>query len=193
MSDIVRYRTDTGATGTVGNNTLLTLNYDVSYIEFAAELYTPEDPLHVRGWFSDVVHFNGFHLSLQYNLRVYLNQGDTDTIQITTGTAKSINNLVNGQFLRLDEEITFNVTREVFTPEDSDSSDVVIDSDVLPINTDFGITSTVLSIVDSDYVNARSDAGIGLDSAAMIDLIDSDYVENRVTDISGEAPYSDST
>lgn len=155
MSDRILYRTDTGATGSVGNNTLLTLNYDINYIDFTMVLYAPENPLNVRGWFTDVVHFNGYHLSGQYNVRIYLNQGQTDTIQFTSGTSKSINNLINGQFIRLDEYITFNVTREIFTPEDSDSSPVVIDSDVLPINTDFGVTEAVFSIVDSDFVNAR--------------------------------------
>lgn len=169
MTDSVRYRTDTGATGSVGNNTLLTFNYDISYIDFTVVLYKPENPLNVRGWYADRVNFNGWHLSGQYNLRVYLNQGDTATIGITTGTSKSINNLLSGQFIRLDESFTFNVTREVFTPEDSDSSPVVIDSDVLPINTDFGVTSAILSTVDSDYVSNR----VTIDGAVYPDSADS--------------------
>ena len=155
MTDRILYRTDTGVSGSVGNNTLLRLNFNISFIEFAGVLYEPENPLNVRGWYADVVHFNGFHLSGQYNLRIYLNQGETTTVQITTGTAKSINNLINGQFVRLDEVFTFNITREVFVPEDSDSGDVTIDSDVLPINTDFGITTAIEDIVDSAYVTER--------------------------------------
>ena len=155
MSDTVKYITDTGVSGSVGNNTLLTLNYNISYIDLAASLYQPYDPLNVRGWFADVVNFNGYHLSNQYSLRIYLNQGQTATIKITTGTSRSISNLVNGQFIRLDEEITFNITREIYTPDDSDSSPVVIDSDVLPINTDFGVTDAVNTIVDSDYITSK--------------------------------------
>ena len=155
MTDRILYRTDTGVSGSVGNNTLLRLNYSINWIEFAGVLYQPENPLNVRGWYADVVHFNGFHLSNQYNLRIYLNQGETTTVQITTGTAKSINNLVNGQFVRLDEVFTFNITRESFVPADSDSDDVQIDSDVLPINTDFGVTAAVEEIVDSAYVTER--------------------------------------
>jgi len=34
MSDTVKYITDTGVSGSVGNNTLLTLNYNISYIDF---------------------------------------------------------------------------------------------------------------------------------------------------------------
>jgi len=163
MSDTVKYITDTGVSGSVGNNTLLTLNYNISYIDLAASLYQPYDPLNVRGWFADVVNFNGYHLSNQYSLRIYLNQGQTATIKITTGTSRSISNLVNGQFIRLDEEITFNITREIYTPDDSDSSPVVIDSDVLPINTDFGVTDAVNTIVDSDYITSKLGVEFPLD------------------------------
>jgi len=163
MSDTVKYITDTGVSGSVGNNTLLTLNYNISYIDLAASLYQPYDPLNVRGWFADVVNFNGYHLSNQYSLRIYLNQGQTATIKITTGTSRSISNLVNGQFIRLDEEITFNITREMYTPDDSDSSPVVIDSDVLPINTDFGVTDAVNTIVDSDYITSKLGVEFPLD------------------------------
>jgi len=155
MADIVGYKTSTGTIGTLKTQAALTFNYDVDYIDFTMILDAPDIPTRARGWFAKTPYFNGFHLSEQYNVRVYLNEGDSADLSLQSGTSRDIINLLNGQFITLDTLFNFNVAREVFTPEDSDSA-VIVDSDYVPPDSD-----VILSIDSAGALNIGNAFKIG--------------------------------
>ena len=143
MADIVGYKASTGASGTLKSSSSVTFNYDVAYIDLTMILDPPDIATNVRGWFANYPYFNGYHLSNQYNVRVYLDECQTKSINLQSGTSRDINNLLNGQFITLDTLFSVSLTREEFTPEDSDST-VIIDSDYIVPDSDiiFGVDST---------------------------------------------------
>lgn len=143
MVDIVGYKASTGASGTIKSAANVTFNYDVSYIDLTMILDPPDIATRVRGWFANYPYFNGYHLSNQYSVRVYLDEGQTKSVNLQSGTSRDINNLLNGQFITLDTLLSISLTREEFTPEDSDST-VIIDSDYITPDSDiiFGVDST---------------------------------------------------
>ena len=142
MVDIVGFKTSTGASGTVKSASTITFNFDVEFIDLAMILDPPDIATRVRGWFAKFPYFNGYHLSNQYSVRVYLNEGESKTVSLQSGTSRDINSLLNGQFISLDTLFPVTLTRQTFTPEDSDS-DPVVDSDFFPPDSDivFGVDS----------------------------------------------------